>query len=78
MQGLVEVQVVVAIHSRDLKVSAVSLVEMDHSTSHRRVGPVVLRRLIQRNYSRHSLVEEVDVVVIVVHERVPIYKCMSV
>ena len=73
MQGLVEVQV--AIHSRDLKVSAVSLVEMDHSTSHRRV---VLRRLIQRNYSRHSLVEEADVVVIVVHERVPIYKCMSV
>ena len=64
-----------AIHSRDLKVLAVSLVEMDHSTSHRRV---VLRRLIQRNYSRHSLVEEVDVVVIVVHERVPIYKCMSV
>lgn len=73
MQGLVEVQVV--IHSRDLRVSAVSLVEMDHSTSHRRV---VLRRLIQRNYSRHSLVEEADVVVIVVHERVPIYKCMSV
>ena len=73
MQGLVEVQVV--IHSRDLKVLAVSLVEMDHSTSHRRV---VLRRLIQRNYSRHSLVEEADVVVIVVHERVPIYKCMSV
>ena len=73
MQGVVEVQVV--IHSRDLRVSAVSLVEMDHSTSHRRV---VLRRLIQRNYSRHSLVEEVDVVVIVVHERVPIYKCMSV
>ena len=68
-----EVQVV--IHSRDLRVSAVSLVEMDHSTSHRRV---VLRRLIQRNYSRHSLVEEADVVVIVVHERVPIYKCMSV
>lgn len=64
-----------AIHSRDLKVLAVSLVEMDHSTSHRRV---VLRRLIQRNYSRHSLVEEADVVVIVVHERVPIYKCMSV
>ena len=63
------------IHSRDLKVLAVSLVEMDHSTSHRRV---VLRRLIQRNYSRHSLVEEADVVVIVVHERVPIYKCMSV
>lgn len=63
------------IHSRDLRVSAVSLVEMDHSTSHRRV---VLRRLIQRNYSRHSLVEEADVVVIVVHERVPIYKCMSV
>ena len=73
MQGLVEVRV--AIHSRDLKVLAVSLVEMDHSTSHRRV---VLRRLIQRNYSRHSLVEEADVVVIVVHERVPIYKCMSV
>lgn len=68
-------EVQVAIHSRDLKVLAVSLVEMDHSTSHRRV---VLRRLIQRNYSRHSLVEEVDVVVIVVHERVPIYKCMSV
>ena len=63
------------IHSRDLRVLAVSLVEMDHSTSHRRV---VLRRLIQRNYSRHSLVEEADVVVIVVHERVPIYKCMSV
>ena len=73
MQGLVEVRVV--IHSRDLRVLAVSLVEMDHSTSHRRV---VLRRLIQRNYSRHSLVEEADVVVIVVHERVPIYKCMSV
>ena len=68
-------EVRVVIHSRDLRVSAVSLVEMDHSTSHRRV---VLRRLIQRNYSRHSLVEEVDVVVIVVHERVPIYKCMSV
>ena len=68
-------EVRVAIHSRDLKVLAVSLVEMDHSTSHRRV---VLRRLIQRNYSRHSLVEEADVVVIVVHERVPIYKCMSV
>ena len=73
MQGLVEVRVV--IHSRDLRVLAVSLVEMDHSTSHRRV---VLRRFIQRNYSRHSLVEETDVVVIVVHERVPIYKCMSV
>lgn len=68
-------EVRVVIHSRDLRVSAVSLVEMDHSTSHRRV---VLRRLIQRNYSRHSLVEEADVVVIVVHERVPIYKCMSV
>lgn len=68
-------EVRVVIHSRDLRVLAVSLVEMDHSTSHRRV---VLRRLIQRNYSRHSLVEEADVVVIVVHERVPIYKCMSV
>lgn len=74
MQALGEVQVVV-IHSQDLKVLVVSRVEMDPSTSHLRV---VVRRLIQRNYSRHSLVEEAGDVVIVVHERVLIYKCMSV
>ena len=73
-----EVPVEVVIHSLDLKDLVASRVEMDHSTSNRE-DPVDKVRLIQRNYSKHSSaaagVDDHDVTV--VHERVPIYKCMS-
>jgi len=78
-QALVaEVPAEVVIHSLDLKDLVASRVGMDHSTSNRE-DPVDKARLIQRNYSKHSLaVAGVDDhVVTVVHERVPIYKCMS-
>ena len=72
-----EVPVEVVIHSLDLKDLVASRVEMDHSTSNRG-DPVDKGRLIQRNYSKHSLaVAGDDHVVTVVHGRVPIYKCMS-
>ena len=72
-----EVPVVVVIHSLDLKDLVASRVEMDHSTSNREVQAKA--RLIQRNCSKHSSAVAVgdDHVVTVVHERVPIYKCMS-
>lgn len=74
----VEVPAVEVIHSLDLKDLVASRVEMDHSTSNRG-DPVDKGRLIQRNYSKHSsaVVAGDDHVVTVVHERVPIYKCMS-
>ena len=71
-----EVPVVVVIHSLDLKDLVASRVEMDHSTSNRE--DLAKTRLIQRNCSKHSLAAVGDDhVVTVVHERVPIYKCMS-
>ena len=72
-----EVPVVEVIHSLDLKDLVASRVGMDHSTSNRE-DPVDKARLIQRNYSKHSSAAVGDDhVVTVVHERVPIYKCMS-
>jgi len=75
--ALVAEVLVVVIHSLDLKDLVASRVEMDHSTSNRE-DPVDKVRLIRRNYSKHSsVVGGDDHVVTVVHERVPIYKCMS-